>query len=66
MRLKTGGRVRTLSEKPHKEVCILKGVQILAGILAILSAVMLVVFFAKLDDIISRQYFKIFEVSLRG
>jgi len=40
------------------------GVQILAGILAILSAVMLVVFFAKLDDIISRQYFKIFEVEI--
>ena len=42
-----------------------EGVQILAGILAILSAVLLVVFFAKLDDLISRQYFKMFEVSRR-
>ena len=40
----------------------LSGVQILAGILAILSAVMLVIFFAKLDDLISRQYFNIFQV----
>ena len=38
-------------------------VQILGGILAILSGVMLVIFFAKLDDVISRQYQKIFEVS---
>lgn len=38
------------------------GVQILAGILAILSAVILVIFFAKLDDLISRQYFTIFQV----
>ena len=42
-----------------------EGVQILAGILAILSEVLLVVFFAKLDDLISRQYFKMFEVSRR-
>ena len=40
----------------------LSGVQILAGILAILSAVMLVIFFAKLDDLITRQYFNIFQV----
>ena len=38
------------------------GVQILAGILAILSAVMLVIFFAKLDDLITRQYFNLFQV----
>lgn len=37
------------------------GVQILGGILAIISGVMLVMFFAKLDDIIGRQYYKIFE-----
>ena len=39
------------------------GVQILGGILAILSGVMLVVFFAKLDEIIERQYYTMFEVS---
>ena len=37
--------------------------QILGGILAILSGVMLVVFFAKLDEIIERQYYTMFEVS---
>ena len=31
--------------------------------MAILSGVMLVIFFAKLDDVISKQYQKIFEVS---
>ena len=40
------------------------GVQILGGILAIISGVMLVMFFAKLDDIIGRQYYKIFEVRI--
>ena len=38
------------------------GVQIIGGILAILSGVILVLFFAKLDELISRRYLEIFEV----
>jgi len=55
-------------EKSEDDQCcpmeLKKGVQILGGILAILSGVMLVVFFAKLDEIISQQYYKIFEVEI--
>jgi len=56
------------AEKSEEDQCcpmkLKTGVQILAGILAILSAVMLVIFFAKLDDLISRQYFNIFQVEI--
>ena len=38
------------------------GVQIIGGILAILSSVILVLFFAKLDELISRRYLQIFKV----
>ena len=37
------------------------GVQIIGGILAILSGVVLVLFFAKLDELISRRYLEIYE-----
>merc|ERR1719356_428342 len=37
------------------------GVQIVGGILAIISGVILVAFFAKLDEIISKRYLSIFE-----
>merc|ERR1719373_217825 len=53
------------TEKSDEDQCcpmrLKTGVQIIAGILAILSVVILILFFAKLDDIISRQYFKMFE-----
>lgn len=53
------------AEKTEDDQCCPMGlktaVQILGGVLTIISGVMLVVFFAKLDDIISRQYYKIFE-----
>lgn len=53
------------AEKSEEDQCCPMGlktaVQILGGILAILSGVMLVIFFAKLDDVISKQYQKIFE-----
>jgi len=56
------------AEKSEEDQCcpmkLKTGVQILAGILAILSAVILVIFFAKLDDLISRQYFNIFQVEI--
>merc|ERR1711874_403372 len=56
------------AEKSEEDQCcpmkLKTGVQILAGILAILSAVMLVIFFAKLDDLITRQYFNIFQVEI--
>ena len=39
------------------------GVQIIGGILAILSGVILVLFFAKLDELISRHYLEIFKVN---
>jgi hypothetical protein len=42
---------------------LIAGVQILGGILAIISGVILVLFFAKLDELISRRYLTIFEVS---
>lgn len=55
-------------EKQDEDQCcpmgLKTGVQILGGILAILSGVMLVVFFAKLDEIIERQYYTLFEVEL--
>ena len=38
------------------------GVQVIGGVLALLSGAVLVLFFAKLDDIVSRQYFKLFQV----
>lgn len=37
------------------------GVQIIGGILALLSGAFLVLFFAMLDDIVSRHYFKLFQ-----
>ena len=42
----------------------ISGVQIIGGILAILSGVILVLFFAKLDELISRRYLEIYEVQL--
>ena len=41
---------------------VFSGVQIIGGVLAILSGVLLVIFFAKLDQLVSRQYFALFEV----
>ena len=38
------------------------GVQIIGGLLAILSGTVLVLFFAMLDEIIGRKYFQIYEV----
>ena len=38
------------------------GVQIMGGVMAILSGVILVVFFAKLDELVSRQYYSLFQV----
>ena len=40
----------------------ISGVQIIGGVLAILSGVLLVVFFAKLDELVSRQYYALFQV----
>ena len=39
------------------------GVQIMGGVMAILSGVILVVFFAKLDELVSRQYYSLFQVT---
>ena len=41
----------------------ISGVQIIGGVLAILSGVLLVVFFAKLDELVSRQYYALFQVA---
>ena len=38
------------------------GVQIIGGLLAVLSGTVLVLFFAMLDEIIGRKYFQIYEV----
>ena len=38
------------------------GVQIIGGVLAVLSGLVLVVFFAKLDELVSRQYYNLFQV----
>ena len=43
----------------------ISGVQIIGGVLAILSGVLLVVFFAKLDELVSRQYYALFQVDPR-
>jgi len=37
------------------------GVQIIGGVLAVLSGLVLVVFFAKLDELVSRQYYNLFQ-----
>ena len=41
------------------------GVQIIGGLLAVLSGTVLVLFFAMLDEIIGRKYFQIYEVSVK-
>ena len=42
----------------------LTGAQLIGTVLAIVSGVLLVVFFAKLDELISRKYQRTFEVIL--
>jgi len=55
-------------EKNEDDQCcpmsIKTGVQILGGILAILSGVMLVIFYAKLDELISNEYRQIFQIEI--
>ena len=64
MGLKTGKSVNFLSRSCILQDDVFLAVQIIGGVMTIISGVMLVVFFAKLDDIISRQYYKIFEVRI--
>jgi len=56
------------SDKPEGDPCcpmkMKTGVQIIGGILAILSGVILVLFFAKLDELISRRYLEIYEAEI--
>jgi len=56
------------ADNPEKDPCcpmqLKTGVQIIGGVLAIISSVLLVAFFAKLDDLIRRRYFSIFESEL--
>ena len=40
----------------------ISGVKIIGGLLAVISGILLVLFFAKLDELISRRYLAIFEV----
>jgi len=53
------------SDKSEEDPCcpmkLKTGVQIIGGVLAIISGVILVIFFAKLDELISRRYLTIFE-----
>ena len=70
MKMKTGKPKQDLwSIKQYNHLLIsiwitifIVGVQILGGILAIISGVILVLFFAKLDELISKRYVTIFEV----
>lgn len=52
----------------HKDPCcpirLKTGVQIVGGVLAIISGVILVLFFAKLDELISAKYQQIFETEI--
>ena len=55
-----------MEKNPGDPCCQIKiktGVQIIGGVLAILSGVLLVVFFAKLDELVSRQYYALFQVA---
>ena len=49
-------------QQKRKAQSYVSGVQIIGGILAILSGVILVLFFAKLDELISRRYLELYEV----
>eukprot|EP00092_Neocalanus_flemingeri_P046102 GFUD01051798.1.p1 GENE.GFUD01051798.1~~GFUD01051798.1.p1 ORF type:complete len:183 (-),score=22.01 GFUD01051798.1:263-778(-) len=53
------------SDKSEEDACcpmkLKSGVQIIGGGLAVMSGVILVVFFAKLDELISRRYLTMFE-----
>merc|ERR1712110_106603 len=56
-----------LEKNPGDPCCQIKiktGVQIIGGVLAILSGVLLVVFFAKLDELVSRQYYALFQTEI--
>ena len=60
------GKLEKSPEDPCCQIKIKTGVQIIGGVLAILSGVLLVVFFAKLDELVSRQYYALFQVKPRS
>lgn len=57
------GKMEKTPGDPCCQIKIKTGVQIIGGVLAILSGVLLVVFFAKLDELVSRQYYALFQVT---
>jgi len=58
------GKMEKNPGDPCCQIKIKTGVQIIGGVLAILSGVLLVVFFAKLDELVSRQYYALFQTEI--
>jgi len=58
------GRVERDAGDPCCQIKLKTGVQIMGGVMAILSGVILVVFFAKLDELVSRQYYSLFQTEI--
>ena len=57
-----------LETDPIDSCCPLRiktGVQILGSVLAILSGALLVLFFARLDELVRRQYFQLYQVVMK-